>query len=381
MLRITGRIDEVDGKYIRDLSKAEEAASLLALSNMDSNENMKFVSSILTPSSKDKQDGWIYLLADPGNYYLAFGCPREKLLKPEYWFQIRSTDKVVYIGSIYSRCNIIGHYELWCPTNDIKNEEDLAQNIASEHFKTLGQLTVSPLRPYPMSFNREQSLDFFPMGIITTYSESISPPNLRQEAINRVFAPKGEHHKVEEALREFPPFVLPIIVAVGAVYAVYIPFGVAYAATSGSAAEKEFLPILQELSQAIKTLNIQERLGEELQHSLPDALILGDNWILSSATEKAKYRSVLEMQITKLKFADCSEGKEFRLDAYFATRLWNSDISKLIYIHDSWEASSCHRLEVYKGEERDAIFRQDIMNLIQSAAESLKKNLGLESNK
>ena len=127
-------------------------------------ENQKFL------SAKTRKQGWIYFILEPGIYYIGFQGPRWTDLftyeaqweyVQRYRIDIQPDSPVVYIGTMYLQCrrsagNLFGvKNRAHIASQVVKNEEVLAQKVASENLKTMGRP-----KTFLMQLHTEKTLIF-----------------------------------------------------------------------------------------------------------------------------------------------------------------------------------------------------------------------------
>jgi hypothetical protein len=150
LLRITL---DVDGKRSDPFSS----------SSPDGNVNLAYLGSTINkrietyrfPSEEAREAGWIYLIENPGTYYMAVQPPRGSENAFSFHFKFRSAPRwridalagagLVYIGSLhidaYTRPGLLfGHQVVYDPTKmNVREEKILAGDVAKKYFPEFGR--------------------------------------------------------------------------------------------------------------------------------------------------------------------------------------------------------------------------------------------------
>lgn len=157
LLRLTV---DIDGKPSEpfDASLADDNVGLAFITG-DRVRRLEFYRS---PSDQARQDGWIYLVEDPGTYYLAIQPPRDRDAF-SYQFQFRSAprwridalagSRIVYAGRLhinavtekgflFTRRTV---YDL--SKTAVRDERSLARELAAKSFPDLGSPIAVLMEP------------------------------------------------------------------------------------------------------------------------------------------------------------------------------------------------------------------------------------------
>lgn len=151
LLRVTG---EITGESTIDAfsSFAADENINIAVGGFETGGALKRIEDQKFLSAKTRKQGWIYFFLEPGIYYLGIQGPR--MTTPNiyeaqwgkvqrYRIDIQPDSPVVYIGTMHLQCR-----SGWDPfgtkcehidSQVVKNEEVLAQKLASENLKTPGR--------------------------------------------------------------------------------------------------------------------------------------------------------------------------------------------------------------------------------------------------
>lgn len=149
LLKVTG---EITGESAIDAfsSFAADENFNIAVGDFETGGALKRIENQKFLSAKTRKQGWIYFILEPGIYYLGFQGPRwtdvftyeaqwENVQR--YRIDIQPDSPVVYIGTMHLQCrsawNLLGVKN--CAhiySQVVKNEEVLAQKVASENLKT-----------------------------------------------------------------------------------------------------------------------------------------------------------------------------------------------------------------------------------------------------
>ncbi len=160
LLRITV---DVDGKSSEPFSRSlvDDNVGLAWVSG----DSVKLIDYYRSPSDESRRDGWIYIIEDPGTYYLAVQPPR-RVDSFSYFFGFRSAprwridalagSRVVYVGRLrinaFTRSGFLfsthTYYDLSKTT--VQDERNLARDLAAKFFSELGSPVTAVMEPVGM---------------------------------------------------------------------------------------------------------------------------------------------------------------------------------------------------------------------------------------
>ena len=209
---------DMNGKPLDPFAGYGRNGFRLELANIDESEYLNSIDNVFSPTQKARDNGWIYLVLDPGTYYLsvippgskqtfpavarntysvqdAYGwCRRTypgghsansksvstKLVPiPPFWFHVPAGSPVVYVGSLSVSCmgreKKFSSYISECSEITVTNESDSAKKIAQSSFRQYGTMSTSLMKQYGKPVTPFTVGELVPMGI------KITPLNLMKQ--------------------------------------------------------------------------------------------------------------------------------------------------------------------------------------------------------
>ena len=160
LFRVTS---EVDGEPYEPFSHTLIDDNIgLALGGFETGGKVEPVQSYRFLSKETRQQGWIYFILEPGTYYLAVQPPRNTnaftyasgfQYAPHWRIDVPTDARLVYAGTLHlpgsGQWVLFGSRRLTSFTAlTVRNEEDLARKIASEHLAELGTPLTVPMQLY-----------------------------------------------------------------------------------------------------------------------------------------------------------------------------------------------------------------------------------------
>ena len=172
LLRYSANIDSIP---ITTLDKLEFSGFPIQIARIDDYQPLTPFYHRFSPSPIDKQNGWLYLLLEPGTYYLAFRPPGSDQNPPAsvrdtytgrwgmivdgkfiptrvFWFHVPRVRSVVYIGSLSIACTtgrgLFGNLTDKCSDVVVMDETESAKAISQASFNQYDPMSTNLLQAY-----------------------------------------------------------------------------------------------------------------------------------------------------------------------------------------------------------------------------------------
>jgi len=126
---------------------------VVLVENIDTGEQVR---EIRTPTHEAEKEGWVYLLLEPGRYYLRVQPWRNDPVSGRFFLSVPVAGTVVYAGSLPITC--AGPITIWIMTNErvspqcsppvtVEDESESAAQIAKASFAQYDLATILMQRP------------------------------------------------------------------------------------------------------------------------------------------------------------------------------------------------------------------------------------------
>jgi len=116
---------------------------VVLVENIDSGDQ---VSTIRSPTPEAEKEGWVYLLLEPGRYYLRMQPWRNNRISGRFFLSVPVAGTVVYAGSLPIRCASV--VTLWIMSNERVSPQCLPTDTVEDESKSAGQIATASFAQY-----------------------------------------------------------------------------------------------------------------------------------------------------------------------------------------------------------------------------------------
>ena len=381
----------------------------LKLANMDEGEYPEYITldysqyniQAASPSLESKKEGWMYLVLNPGTYYLSFFPPGSKEpssfdVSPQvsaFRFYVPEGESIMYVGSMSVSCEwsrgIIRNFIGESSEIVVTDETESAKKIAQASLIKYGQMSTSLMQQYDKLVTSFTIDKHVPIGVMTRDTKIFTAPDLMWRAIDQGLAPTSIMCDIQSTIGMF--FTLPP--------------GLVFGTIKGFADKDRYQSFMQELELKASKLDTAEIFRQTLRNRLPKYGISqlveleGDDNIYENIPKNG-FKSILLAKILRIELIEDKDwGKKFYVEVAIRVKLkevaTNTCIYDRVLLYTNphrilsyyknrtyelplYETSECRELEIYCEQEGFKILKEEITNAIQFSVERFCQDLGLK---
>jgi hypothetical protein len=371
----------------------DRSFSLLPIryASIDKGENVKDVVPLSSPSLEGRQKGWIYLILEPGSYFLTTDFKNYNLFTSmphdarmpgtSFMLHVPKDKPLFYAGSLSHACackpGFFSDTITDCPPMEVKDESDEAHENARPLTDRYGPLTTSLMKPFgAMSgpFSIDEALLLAPVGIMTKNIERFDSPDWMKRGIERGMKP-GYFFFYGGGYGLF-------------YFLAYAPIGLSLGSLGGAHSYNKWQPCMEKLANELNTADPVTEIrtvftGYLMRHGDAPMELPSETDFLEAARKKEQ-KAVLQSYVETISFKECSERWTFRIETRIQVRLFDTASgnilrdSTFLYTNDKKTAqpytiplspvSQCRKIEEYCQEGSEQIVKEELLKAIRQTA-------------
>lgn len=396
---------EIDGKPINMSNEFNEKRMQISIANIDKEGSLERVATVYSPVEEKGKEGWLYLLLEPGSYYMKIASIWQTKLDP-ILFYIPTGSSLVYGGSFSFSCKGGLGTEFECLNIQVANETEQAEAIAEKFFKEY--LPVAPFlaESFTNSLSKSVKDSLMPVGFATSITSEFDFPSWRKSIWSRTTGIGdwiSEPEKTPTPLKNyFSAWHLaggggPGGILVG--YYLYLTFVLPYTAITGEASQYMWKSCMERHMEELSKFDLQKEIISAIQKEIYGSINENPTEKYLAEQNPEVLKNLLQVDIIHIGLRECVNRGEFSPEISFCVKLWNVASKKLVYnkifIYSNFNrrsdpikpyfslinASECREMESYCDDETRTVFRTEISNSINAMAQVLVKEMGFSENK